>query len=137
MIMTDVQANPHKAVENVCKDLDSAKNQKDQTSALDKFQDEIDVQLKSLKTPEERKAFMEQVVEDLAKNKKLPALALAFAGNLDTEFDEHALKDDLRREKYNANNGDAKAILTSNMLRYLVDNYDVISNASNDEFFGE
>ncbi len=132
----DVQAKANTTVENVSKDLDSAKNQNDQTSALERFQKEIDEQLNTL-TPDERKAYMERLVDDLTKSNKLPALALVFADKLGANMDDRAIKDDLRREKYNANNGDAKAILTSSMLKYLSDNYDTIRNASNDEWGSE
>ena len=136
--MTDsVHAKATATVEHVSKDLDAAKDKDATFSALDKFQKEVEAHMKTL-NPEEQKKYMEEVVADLTKNKKLPMLALAYASDkLGANLDENDIKTELRAEHKNLNAGDNRAILTKSMLKYLADNHSDIISASNDEWFSE
>jgi Ca2+-binding EF-hand superfamily protein len=125
--MTDVQAKANTTVENVSKNLDAAANQNDQTNALEKFQREIEDQLKTMSN-DDQKAYMQKIVTDLTANKKLPVLALVFADKIG-DLNDEAIKHDIRAESYKIYNNQNGSILTKSMLSYLSENYDSIRYA--------
>ncbi|MBX9951217.1 MAG: hypothetical protein K2Y39_18765 [Candidatus Obscuribacterales bacterium] len=125
--MTDVQAKANTTVENVSKNLDAAANQNDQTNALEKFQREIEDQLRTMSN-DDQKAYMQKIVTDLTANKKLPVLALVFADKIG-DLNDEAIKHDIRAESYKIYNNQNGSILTKSMLTYLSENYDSIRYA--------
>lgn len=127
--MTDSTA-AKATIEHVSKDLDAAKGQNDEISALEKFQQEFHLQLSKL-NPEEQQKYVEDVVSGLTKNNKLPILALFYADQLGGNLNSSDLRMEIRAENRRFRDGDHRAVLAKSMLQYLSDNYDSLIHAHN------
>lgn len=127
--------NATETVDHVSKALDSAKNEGDQTKALERLQDEIRQDTKDM-NPAEQKAYMAQVTKQLEERNQLPILAVAFAGQIG-ESDKGDLQGELRAVNRAERGGDTSKAVEKAMLQYLINNYDKGANlveAKNEEW---
>lgn len=114
--------NAKETVDHVSTALDAAKNEGDQTKALEKLQEEIRQDTKEM-NPAEQKAYMAQVTKELEARNQLPILAVAFAGQLG-DINNGELNGELRAVNRAERGGDNTKQLEKAMLQYLVSNYD-------------
>ena len=119
MTTNDVQD----AVENVSQALDTAKDQNEQVAALEKFQTEVETDMRGMST-EESQDYMGHLTNALEESGQLPVLSLAFADQLGGNLDRDDLSSEMRTTNRFATYGNHSARLDQVFLKYLTDNYD-------------
>lgn len=119
--------NARDAFENVSQALDTAKDQNEQLTALEKLQTEVETDMRGM-SAEESQQYIGQLTNALEASGQLPVLSLAYADQMGGNLDQDDLKSEMRTTNRFAAFGNNSARLDQVFLKYLTDNYDQGAN---------
>jgi len=113
----------HEIVDNVSHALDTAKDDHEQVTALEKLQDDVKQDMQGM-TADQVRHYVPQLARELEDHNQLPVLALTFAEQLGGNLSESDLRSEMRSANRAQRDGDNSRQLDKVFLQYLSDNYD-------------